>query len=153
MTVSDFKSDMHFSIFYALLRVISDYSTRFKLTAIADWAHKKREVWITNYLESSLSNVIDKYKKIDNVGEYVDNAPIWVCWWTGMETAPKLVKQCIKSIYKNANDYDKQIYMEKKLFKWSNAKISANHNGIGKSQIYRIVEKIEDRKVGEKRGK
>lgn len=57
------------------------------------------------------------------------------------------------SIYKNANDYDKQIYMEKKLFKWSNAKISANHNGIGKSQIYRIVEKIEDRKVGEKRGK
>jgi len=26
------------------------------------------------------------------------------------------------SIYKNANDYDKQIYMEKKLFKWSNAK-------------------------------
>ena len=57
------------------------------------------------------------------------------------------------SIYKNANDYDKQIYIEKKLFKWSNAKISANHNGIGKSQIYRIVEKIEDRKVGEKRGK
>ena len=57
------------------------------------------------------------------------------------------------SIYKNANDYDKQIYMEKKLFKWSNAKISANHNGIGKSQIYRIVEKIEDKKVGEKRGK
>ena len=85
--------------------MISDYSTRFKLTAIADWAHKKREVWITNYLESSLSNVIDKYKKIDNVGEYVDNAPIWVCWWTGMETAPKLVKQCIKSIYKNANGH------------------------------------------------
>jgi len=47
------------------------------------------------------------------------------------------------SIYKNANDYDKQIYMEKKLFKWSNAKISANHNGIGKSQIYNICNKIE----------
>ena len=47
------------------------------------------------------------------------------------------------NIYKNYNDYDKQIYTEKKLFKWSNAKISARHNGIGKSQIYRIIEKIE----------
>lgn len=57
------------------------------------------------------------------------------------------------NIYKNANDYDKQIYMEKKLLKWSNAKISTKHNGIGKSQIYRIIEKIENKKIGEKRGK
>lgn len=54
------------------------------------------------------------------------------------------------NIYKEANDYDKQIYIEKKLLKWSNAKISAKHNGIGKSQIYRIIKKIE---LGEKRGK
>lgn len=45
--------------------------------------------------------------------------------------------------YKVHNNYDKQIYTEKKLFKWSNDKISAKHHGIGKSQIYRIVEKIE----------
>ena len=48
------------------------------------------------------------------------------------------------SIFKNSNNYDKQIYIEKKLFKWSNAKISAKHNGIGKSQIYRICDKFED---------
>lgn len=48
------------------------------------------------------------------------------------------------NIYKNFNDYDKQIYTEKRLFKWPNAKISARHNGIGKSQIYRIIEKIEN---------
>ena len=53
------------------------------------------------------------------------------------------------NIYKEANDYDKQIYMEKKLFKWSNAKISARHNGIGKSQIYRIIKKIENGKKRE----
>lgn len=47
------------------------------------------------------------------------------------------------NIYKMANDYDKQIYMEKKLFKWSNAKISSRHNGISKSQIYNIIKKIE----------
>lgn len=51
--------------------------------------------------------------------------------------------------YKKHNDYDRQIYVEKKLFKWSNAKISARHSGISKSQIYRIVDKIEQR---EKKG-
>lgn len=45
--------------------------------------------------------------------------------------------------YKVHNNYDKQIYTEKKLFKWSNDKISARHHGVSKSQIYRIVEKIE----------
>lgn len=49
------------------------------------------------------------------------------------------------TIYSESNDYDKQIYMEKKLLKWSNNKISLKHNGIGKSQIYRIIEKIEEK--------
>lgn len=48
--------------------------------------------------------------------------------------------------YKKHNDYDKQIYTEKKLFKWNNAKISSKHGGLGKSQIYRIIEKIEENK-------
>ncbi len=51
--------------------------------------------------------------------------------------------------FKEHNDYDRQIYVEKKLFKWSNTKISARH-GISKSQIYRIIKKIEK---GEKTGK
>ncbi|MEI3498933.1 MAG: hypothetical protein V8Q71_00155 [Bacilli bacterium] len=42
--------------------------------------------------------------------------------------------------FKKYNDYDKQIYTEKKLFKWSNAKISTKHNGIGKSQIYKYLQ-------------
>ena len=51
--------------------------------------------------------------------------------------------------FKKYNDYDKQIYTEKKLFKWSNAKISTKHNGIGKSQIYNICKKIKDKeKIG-----
>lgn len=45
--------------------------------------------------------------------------------------------------YQKFNDYDKQIYTEKRLFKWSNARISAKHNGISKSSIYRIIEEIE----------
>lgn len=48
--------------------------------------------------------------------------------------------------YKKYNDFDKQIYTEKKMFKWNNAKISSKHGGLGKSQIYRIIDKIEKNK-------
>ena len=47
------------------------------------------------------------------------------------------------NIFKEVNDYDKQIYMEKKLLKWSNSKISSRHNGINRMQISRIIRKIE----------
>lgn len=48
--------------------------------------------------------------------------------------------------FKKHNDYDKQIYTEKKLFKWSNKRISLTHGGLSTSQIYNIVNKIEDSK-------
>ena len=46
--------------------------------------------------------------------------------------------------YQKFNDYDKQIYTEKRLFRWKNSKISSKHNGIGKSQIYNICNKFEE---------
>ena len=50
------------------------------------------------------------------------------------------------NIFKETNDYDKQIYMEKKFLKWSNAKISVKHNGMSKWTINRIIHKIENPK-------
>lgn len=50
------------------------------------------------------------------------------------------------NIYQKANDYDKQIYMEKRLLKWSNNKISAKHNGLSRMQIWRIINKFENMK-------
>lgn len=49
------------------------------------------------------------------------------------------------SIYKEYNDRDKQIYIEKKLLKWSNAKISIRHEGMSKRQINRIVKKVKEK--------
>ena len=46
--------------------------------------------------------VIQKYKNIEEKGTKVENALIWVCWWNGIEKAPPIVKQCIKSIVKNS---------------------------------------------------
>lgn len=47
------------------------------------------------------------------------------------------------NIFKEYKERDKQIYIEKKLYKWSNAKISLRHGGITKRQINRIVKRIE----------
>ena len=30
---------------------------------------------------------------------------IWVCWWQGLDNAPDIVKQCVKSIQNNAPNY------------------------------------------------
>lgn len=48
------------------------------------------------------------------------------------------------NIYKQYNERDKQIYMEKRLYKWSNEKISIKHNEVSKSQIYRILKKFDE---------
>ena len=64
----------------------------------------------------------DAIKKLDNITSLVNNK---------------------YNVYKEYNDYDKQIYIEKKLFKWRNAKISSKHNGISRMQIKRIVDSIE----------
>jgi len=47
-------------------------------------------------------------------------------------------------IYKEYNDEDMQIYIEKKMYKWNNAKISVKHGGINKWKINRIIKKFEE---------
>ena len=70
------------------------------------------------------------------MGEELDNA---------IEKLNNLIKLRDKkyNILKEANDYDRQIYMEKKLLKWSNARISSKHNGLERTQIWRIIKKFE----------
>lgn len=104
-SVQAFKDDSKFSVYYALLRVLSEYTRSLHLRKMAFVFQKKREKWILNYLKSAISPAIDEFKHITTSGNTVENAPIWISWWTGEETAPPLVKQCIKSIYKNANNH------------------------------------------------
>ena len=102
LLVNNFKSDCHFSLSYALLRIVDELGGRFHLNKISNIAHEKKDQWILNYLKSRLNNLILKYRDVDNIGVFEKNAPIWVCWWTGEESAPDLVKKCIKSIKKQA---------------------------------------------------
>lgn len=105
LLINNFKSDCYFSPFYALLRVVDELCGRLHLNKISNIAHKQKDKWILDYLRKRLSYIIQKYRNCDELGVPKENAPIWVCWWTGEETAPELVKQCIKSIRKQSGSH------------------------------------------------
>ena len=128
MTFVKFKTDCNFSVRYAFLRIKDELGGRIGFKKISKKAHDKKDVWISKYLKNNLSNVIQQYKNDTDLGTNDNNSPIWICWWTGEDTAPTIVKQCIKSIKSNSgsrtvkfidkNSYSKYIsvpdYMLKK---------------------------------------
>lgn len=105
MTCKDLASDLNFSPGFALARLGANLCGRAGLRSIAASAGQKKDAFIHRYLEEVLEPVLQQYADDDAMGAYEPNAPIWVCWWTGEETAPPLVRQCIRSIRENAGDH------------------------------------------------
>ena len=105
MTITNFRNDCCFSLKLAAYRMIGDLCGRFGLRKIAKFFHQEKDEWIMAFLKRKLQNVLDSYKADEDFGEAQENAPIWICWWTGEETAPALVKQCIRSIRANAGNH------------------------------------------------
>lgn len=97
-TAQKWRSDKRFSYHYAAYRIMDEVGGRVGLKHIAQKFHSKKDQYIIFYLENTLGQVIKKYEKEDYPGELQDNVPVWVCWWTGLDTAPELVQQCVKSI-------------------------------------------------------
>lgn len=69
---------------------------------------------IKNYLRKDCKNTLEKYKKKSRngdlclgVNEYDDmnNNVIWTMWWQGLDSAPEIVKHCVKHMYENANGH------------------------------------------------
>ena len=52
-----------------------------------------------------MSQDIEKFQEDDSVEEHIINAPIFVCWWSGLESSPELVKICIRSIKDHAGNH------------------------------------------------
>ena len=102
MTIMAFKKDCRISLKLAFLRVADDLLSRRGFKKISKFFHSEKDKFILEYLEKGLSDIIEIYKNNQDCGKYSPNAPIWICWWTGEETAPELVKKCIQSIRKNA---------------------------------------------------
>ena len=105
MTLSHFRSDCHFSLGYAMLRVGNEMGGRIGFSHLSTWAGERKNKWIQSYLDSQLQPVLDKYRDCIELGHPVADAPIWVCWWTGENDAPSLVKQCIRSIRRQAKNH------------------------------------------------
>ncbi len=107
-----FRSDCHFSLYYAILRLADELGGRLGAHRISDCAHNKKDQWILHYLENQLRPLLHEMQDIEEPGEYVDNAPIWVCWWSGEKTAPPLVKRCIRSIREHAGQHPVNLITE-----------------------------------------
>lgn len=105
MTIQTFRNDCAFSYKLACLRMLDDLSGRTGFIHFSNCMHCRKEKWILTYLYNDIELVIKKYQKCDQVGIKETNVPIWVCWWTGLENAPFLVRQCIKSIQKHSGKH------------------------------------------------
>ncbi|MGO5163485.1 capsular polysaccharide synthesis protein [Fusicatenibacter saccharivorans] len=87
-------------------------STIFRLIRMNDisaaFANKKNVI-VMEYLKSNYGYLFQKYQeyRTDDVARKGSskNAPIWVCWFDGIENAPPLVKRCFKSICQHANGH------------------------------------------------
>lgn len=99
------KSDARFSKRYANLRLKDTFYSTLHRTKKSNRAFSEREQFLVSFLKETISGVIEKYRDLHQEGIYTPNAKIWICWWTGLETAPPIVQQCIKSIYKNAESH------------------------------------------------
>lgn len=115
---SDYVADRRFSKYLANHRMLSTIYNSFRLRKLSENHKEKYEQWVIDYLSNKLNSIITKYSDDHDYGEYVENAPVWICWWTGIETAPVLVKQCIKSIYKNSGQHTVHMITEKNYMQY-----------------------------------
>lgn len=67
-------------------------------------ANSKHE-YILSFLEREFSEIISRYKDIDDTKNINKPAKkIWMLWWQGIENAPPLVRACMNSTIRNAGD-------------------------------------------------
>ena len=95
---SAWQTDRCFSYKLACYRLLETLLRRVRLSKLSAYFEAKKDRWILDYLTQTLSPILARYTGAKNSSTPITDAPIWVCWWTGEESAPPLVKQCIRSI-------------------------------------------------------
>ena len=74
------------------------FASVFKGTPIGSIASKRVQMNIAKKLYFEFYDLIDKYKNDDTEVLYNNQAPVWILWMQGYESAPDIVKKCIDSI-------------------------------------------------------
>lgn len=98
-------------------------STVFRLLRLNNisviFANKKNAI-VMEYLRLNYGYVFQKYQKNQNSiilrKSDCKAAPIWVCWFDGVENAPPLVKRCIESIFEHANGHPVHVITWENIF-------------------------------------
>ena len=106
--VNDLKIDLkYFSLELALVKFINGISYKGSfLKKINKWSQNKKNHYILKYLSKNYGYIIEKYKNEKETALYSEKKYIWICWLQGEELAPKLVKNCIDSIRRHANNHE-----------------------------------------------
>lgn len=117
-TFRAFRTDCDFSLYFAILRILDELGGRVGLKKIAVLAHTRKDRWIMEYLKHDLVSLIEKYRNFEDLGSHEENAPIWVCWWTGLDRAPELVKRCVESTYRNSGNHPVYLISEETYSKY-----------------------------------
>ncbi len=92
-----------------------------------------KERYLLPYLTQLFDDVIENYKT--KKSEIVEdaNAPIWVCWLQGLESAPSLVQQLVENIEEKANGHPVNILTYDNIGRYVTIPgdiLEKNHHGI-----------------------
>ncbi len=103
--VNSFRDDCSFSLCLATARLCSTVFGRMGFGIPFNWSITEKHKHIEKVLKRKLRLLLEQFADNKNSGVPRENAPIWVCWWSGEEMAPPLVKKCITSIRVNAGTH------------------------------------------------
>ena len=115
--LNKFVNDCHFSFLLAMAGVLGSLFGRL-VPVINQRCANYRNRFILKYMDRLLGDVTDKYRTLEKEGVYSENAPVWVCWWTGLEDAPEIVKKCVDSIYRAAGKHPVHIITQNNYSKY-----------------------------------
>lgn len=115
--LSKWKTYSHFGIRYLTICILADVFSKIGMKRVSEKYFKKKDKFLIEYLSQTIQPVVNKFEHCREKGCYIENMPIWVCWWTGLKTAPPIVQQCIKSIWHKSGNHqvifiDKNNYMK-----------------------------------------
>lgn len=100
-----YRQDRTFSPELARTNMLGTLAGYCRWNSLSDKMRKKKDAVIFAQLYEIVGNIIEEYQNSTEQGEPVENAPIWVLWWTGAENAPALVQKCIDSIQKRSGSH------------------------------------------------
>lgn len=97
----------YFSYKLAFIKLINNITYRgVFFRKINKWSLQKRHNEILKYILKKYTYIIEKYQQEDETAENSRKQNIWICWLQGEELAPQLVKNCIDSIRRHANNHE-----------------------------------------------